>query len=232
MRCLPFVTALALAVLATPAFAGLAREKGATYIEGFFPSPIRLTLAKSAPIFSTLAGKRSLGTLAAGQKLEVVAVSDRALRVRGTDQGRGVSGWIGRGFVAEPRPNFFADLTRAGARAEAVADLVNARVPATGMTARRALRRPWTPPRTHYFHRKRHHPRHRPLRPHPPRPPQHRSAAMPTATSSESIVYVTTEIDRTTIVLDNGIVTLIQASGSRRLRSRRAPQSVPPPVDL
>ena len=231
MRCLPFVTALALAVLATPAFAGLAREKGATYIEGFFPSPIRLTLAKSAPIFSTLAGKRSLGTLAAGQKLEVVAVSDRALRVRGTDQGRGVSGWIGRGFVAEPRPNFFADLTRAGARAEAVADLVNARVPATGMTANElyaALGRPHehttsiangiTQDTVHYVRTRR-----------VPRSIIRRDAY---GHLFESIVYVTTEIDRTTIVLDNGIVTLIQASGSNGFGLRRAPQSVPPPIDL
>ena len=230
MRSLPIVIAFALLLSVVPlAHAGLAREKGATYVEGYFPSPIRLTLAKSAPIFSTLAGRRSLGTLPAGQKLEVVAVSDRALRVRGTDQGRGISGWVGRAFVKEPRPNFFTDLTRAGERANAVAALVEAHIPATGMTADElyaALGRPYehtTTTANGITHDTVSYVRFRRV----PRTIVRRDAY---GHLFESLIYVTAEVGRTTVDLKNGVVTLIQASGSRGLPRR--PQSVPPPVDL
>ena len=229
MRRHPFVIALVLFASSASAHAGLAREEGATYIEGYLPLPIRLTLSKRAPIFSTLAGKRSLGDLAAGQKLEVIAVSDRALRVRGTDQGRGVSGWVGLAFINEPRPNFFADLTRAGQRAEIVATLIDTRTPAIGMTSAE-LHAALGSPHEHTTAIINRTTRDTLAYIRTTRVPRKVIRRAPYGRLFESLVYVTIETGRTTIYLENRIVTLIKASNQKGLR--QAPKSVPPPIAL
>ena len=227
MRRLPIVIAFALIALVPSSRADFLREEGATYLEGYFPSPIRLTLIKRAPVFATLAGQRSLGSLPGGQKLEIVAVSDRALRVRGKDRGRGVSGWIGRAFVKEPRPNFFTDLTLAGTRAKKVAALIDARIPATGMTDVELHAALGTPDKhttsdangisrdTHVYNRTRRVPR-KILR---------RDAY---GQLFQTIAYIDAEIDRTTIAIEDRVVVYVQSTCSSSLR--RAPQSVPPPI--
>ena len=137
----PILT-LALLALLIPAFApaglseksSLSREPGAVYVEDLFDKPVRLALQKDAPIFYQLDGKRRLGTLAAGQDVKLVAISDRAYRVRGRAAQGEVSGWIGTAFVKDPSPDFRDNMKKLHERQQLVEKLIDAKEVALGMT--------------------------------------------------------------------------------------------------
>lgn len=87
---------LSIALLAPSIFAasGLPREPGAVYLEDLGVKPVKLTVIGEAVVFSQPVNGRYLGVLRKGSPAELVAVSDAALRVRGTAQQGGVVGWV------------------------------------------------------------------------------------------------------------------------------------------
>ena len=91
----PFL-ALGLAFLSTQAFAvsGLLRESGAVYLEDLAIKPVKLTVIGEAAVHSQMVNGNFLGVLRKGTVAEVVAISDTAVRVRGTAQQGGVVGWV------------------------------------------------------------------------------------------------------------------------------------------
>ena len=137
----PILT-LALLALLLPAIApaglrdksSLSKEPGAVYVEDLFDQPVQLQLEKSAPIFYQLDGKRRLGTLAAGQKVKLVAITDKAYRVRGRAAQGEVSGWIGTTFVKDPSPDFRDNMKKLHQRQQLVEKLIDAKEVALGMT--------------------------------------------------------------------------------------------------
>lgn len=62
------------------------REEGALYLEDVLENPIKLKVIKPANTYSSLKGERYLGTLRVDQEVTLLAVSDRAYRVRGKAQ--------------------------------------------------------------------------------------------------------------------------------------------------
>ena len=88
--------ALGLAFLSTQAFAvsGLLRESGAVYLEDLAIKPVKLTVIGEAAVHSQMVNGNFLGVLRKGTVAEVVAISDTAVRVRGTAQQGGVVGWV------------------------------------------------------------------------------------------------------------------------------------------
>lgn len=112
----------------------LSREKGAIYLEDFVEKPIKLEVKKMVHAYSTLEGKRYLGTLAPGQKVTLIAVSDRAYRVRGKAQQGQIAGWVGHGYLEALETEFVENLQKAAERKKLVDELIANEEVALGMT--------------------------------------------------------------------------------------------------
>ncbi len=98
----PFL-ALGLALLTISAFAATAtprggsalpREVGAIYFEDLGIKPVKLAVIGEAAVYSQITNGNYLGILRRGTSAEVLAISDTAIRVRGTAQQGGVAGWV------------------------------------------------------------------------------------------------------------------------------------------
>ena len=112
----------------------LSREKGALYLEDATDREIRITTTAEAPVFSNLRGERRLGVIPAGRSVIIVAVGDRALRVRGRAVHDHVVGWIARSAVTPLNGKFTAQLRAASERRQAVDALIAKKEIAIGMT--------------------------------------------------------------------------------------------------
>ncbi len=109
----PFL-ALGLALLTASAFAvsALPRETGAIYLEDLSIKPVRLTVIGEAAVYSQLTNGRYLGVLRRGSAAEVVAISDTAIRVRGTAQQGGVVGWVPAAGLTPMKPEFIESVKK------------------------------------------------------------------------------------------------------------------------
>ena len=126
-------------VSATATGSKLLREEGACYVEGLLEKPVKLRVLKSAPAYGTLQGKRYLGTLKPGQEVTLLAISDRAYRVRGKAQQGDIAGWAGPGFFKKLDDEFVANLKKAAERKAIVEDLIAKKEVALGMTGDEVL---------------------------------------------------------------------------------------------
>ncbi len=128
------------------AAAPIIREEGAVYLEEAAPQlRIKLDVKEPVAIFADVAGTRHLGVLIAPQQVELVAVSDRMLRVRGQARQGQVVGWVVPSFLSPLPPDFLRSLRQAEQRRLQVADLIARREVAVGMTqeeVRQSLGRP------------------------------------------------------------------------------------------
>lgn len=143
--------ALLLALTALPAPAqsarpsSLARERGAIYVEDFTDEAVTLSLPEPAPAFADTAARRRLGLLLGGQKVDLIAFTEKACRVRGRAAHDTIVGWVGIKFLKADDPNLFDRLKEAAARQAEVDKLIARKEVAIGMTPDevvRALGRP------------------------------------------------------------------------------------------
>lgn len=111
----------------------LNREDGAIYLEGLVKKEIKLRVTQAAPIYTTLAADRWLGNLPP-QEVTLLAISEKAYRVRGRAKQGQVAGWIGRGMVDELDEEFEENLAKLHERQILVADLIDKQQVALGMT--------------------------------------------------------------------------------------------------
>lgn len=105
---IPFCLAL-LAVSATAASA-LLREPGTVYLEDLDLKPVKLTVISDPAVYTQIGGGRLLGVLRKGSVAELVAVSDTAIRVRGTARQGGVVGWVEPAGLTALKPEFVESL--------------------------------------------------------------------------------------------------------------------------
>ena len=115
---------------------GLPREKGAIYLEDFFPRTYRLRVLTDAPIYYNMDQARFLGTLRRDELVELQAVSDTPglLRVRGQASQGQVVGWVPARYVTPLDASFVDGLRRTAERHKAVQSLVAANEVALNMT--------------------------------------------------------------------------------------------------
>lgn len=115
---------------------GLPREHGAYYLEDFLDQPYRLKVLGAGPIYFNADQARYLGTLRAGQLVELQAISENGAlcRVRGLASQGQVVGWIAARYVSPIDPVFVDGMRRSLARRERVNALVAANEVALGMT--------------------------------------------------------------------------------------------------
>ena len=113
----------------------LTREKDALYLEDVLKKPIRLKVKSDAIVYNNLVAERRLGLIPAGTVVNVIAVNDRALRVRGKAEHADVSGWVGKSFLEELDPRVTENLTKMLERQKLVEELIQKKIVALGMTS-------------------------------------------------------------------------------------------------
>lgn len=113
----------------------LAKEEGAIYLEGMFDGEVGIHVTQAAPLYANLNGDRWLGNLIPNQKAVLLAVHDRAYRVRAQAKQGQVSGWVSKSAV-EGLPEDFEDtLGLIYERYLVISKLIEQRQVALGMTA-------------------------------------------------------------------------------------------------
>ena len=123
VRILSIAAFLTLSSLAAPP---ILREVGATYLDDFGVKNVRLLAMGDASVYSLLNQGRFLGVIAKGRPVELLAVSEKGLRVRGMAQQGQVSGWVDATFLT-PLKVEFLDSLRANAKRKAEVDALIAK---------------------------------------------------------------------------------------------------------
>ena len=130
----PFIS-LALAILTAYASAvgpaphapsGLPREPGAVYFEDLAIKPVKLSVIGEAAVHSQIASGNYLGILRKGSVAEVIAISDSAVRVRGTAAQGAVVGWVPASALTPMKPEF-VDAVKKNAQRKADVDALIAK---------------------------------------------------------------------------------------------------------
>jgi len=138
---LPLLIAVVWPALAQqPRASSLTRERGAVYVEDFTDESVKLTLAQAATAFADPNARRPLGQLPGGQKVELVAFTDKACRVRGRAAHDTIVGWVGLKFLKADDPQLFDRLKQAAARQADVEKFIARKEVAIGMTPDEVVR--------------------------------------------------------------------------------------------
>jgi len=110
------------------------REAGAAYLEDITGTEHYVFIREPVPIYTEPNFDRYLGTLRPGQRLELQAVSDKAVRVKGKAKQGQVSGWILRSEVENLGEEFVENVQKAYERYTEVKQLIANKRVALGMT--------------------------------------------------------------------------------------------------
>lgn len=110
------------------------REAGAAYLEDITGKEHFVFIREPVPIYFEANFKRYLGTLRPGQRLELQAIADKAVRVKGKAKQGQVSGWILRSDVENLGEEFVENVQKAYARYTKVKRMIENKQVALGMT--------------------------------------------------------------------------------------------------
>lgn len=114
-------------------------EKGAIYLDGMVADKVVVRITKTAPIYSTLSADRWMGNLLENQNAELLAVSDKAYRVRGRAKQGQVAGWVSKAAVTGLPETFEANLKHYFERYQVVEELIDNHQVALGMTVEEVI---------------------------------------------------------------------------------------------
>ena len=106
------------------------------YLEEVFEKELKLKVLKAAPVFANKDAGAKLGTLVAGQEAEVVAITDKAYRVRGKGKNGGLAGWVGTWAFEMPAEDFEKNMKAFYKRQMKVNKLIEEGMVVLGMTMR------------------------------------------------------------------------------------------------
>lgn len=112
----------------------LVREEGAIYLEGMVEEEVLVRVATPAPAYVNLKGERWLGNLLPDQNAVLLAVSDKAYRVRARAKQGQVAGWVSKAAVTGLPEGFEENLRQYHERYVIVAELIKNKQIALGMT--------------------------------------------------------------------------------------------------
>ncbi len=151
-RCLLLAVVALLSGLLSPDLAvaqlgksNLPQEEGGVYLEGLLEKPIQLKVIKPMPVYSSLKGDRWLGNLVPGHTAVLLAISDRAYRVRARARQGQVAGWVSPKALQGIDDKMVKNLKKLAERELLVQDLISKKQIAMGMTVdevERSLGRP------------------------------------------------------------------------------------------
>ncbi|MEM9283242.1 MAG: hypothetical protein AAGA96_15575 [Verrucomicrobiota bacterium] len=112
----------------------LNQEEGAIYLEGMVLEEVGVRISKSVPIYTTLGAERWLGNLLPNQNAVLLAVSDKAYRVRARAKQGQVAGWISKAAVEGLPAEFEQNLAKYYERYQIVKELIDNHQVALGMS--------------------------------------------------------------------------------------------------
>ncbi len=112
----------------------LVKEDGAIYLEGMVVNDVVVRISKSAPAYSTLGADRWIGNLLPNQNAVLLAVSEKAYRVRAKAKQGQVAGWVSKGAIEGLPEDFETNLQAFYDRYMVVKDLIDNHQVALGMT--------------------------------------------------------------------------------------------------
>jgi hypothetical protein len=129
------VLGLVISLMAGAAWgSGLNREPGVIYLEDVVKQPIMLKVLRPSTVYLGLDAQRNVGTLIPDREVQLLAMSDRAFRVKGQAQHDQVSGWVRPSDMGGMTDEFKDNLKKLYARQVLVEDLISKKQVALGMT--------------------------------------------------------------------------------------------------
>jgi hypothetical protein len=137
----PVVLVLALSLVSGIAFgSGLNREPGAIYLADVIKQPIMLKVLRPTTVYLGLDAQRNVGTLIPDREVQLLAMSDRAFRVKGLAQHDQVSGWVRPSDLGGMTDEFKENLKKLYERQVLVEELISKNQVALGMTLDEVMR--------------------------------------------------------------------------------------------
>lgn len=118
----------------------LNREAGAIYLEDVIPQPIMLKVLRPTTVYLDLGAQRNVGTLIPDREVQLLAMTDRAFRVKGQAQHDQVSGWVRPADIGGMTDEFKENLRKLYERQVLVEDLIANNQVALGMTIGEVVR--------------------------------------------------------------------------------------------
>lgn len=123
----------------------LNNDPDVVYLNEHIDNSIHLLVVKPATVFGTKKGDRRLGVYPANTKVELLAITDKAYRVKGQASHAGVTGWVSPKLLASKDKDFIANLKKLYERQIVVKKLIANHEVAIGMTldeVRKSLGKP------------------------------------------------------------------------------------------
>ena len=111
----------------------LVQEEGAIYLEGMVEPELVVRVSTQVPAYTTLQADRWIGTLASNQNAVLLAVSDKAYRLRGRAKQGQIAGWVSKAAVSGLPEDFEANLREYYERYQLVQELIDNHQVALGM---------------------------------------------------------------------------------------------------
>ncbi len=121
-------------IQAQPGKSQLTSEPGAIEIEGVLPKPIKLTVLAESIIYYQSDLQRALGSMAPGTPVQLLAITDKAWKVRGRARHGDVAGWMRIADLKSPDPKLAEKLKAYCERKKTVEELIQKRQIAVGLT--------------------------------------------------------------------------------------------------
>ena len=112
----------------------LSKERGAIYLEEIMDREIVIRVSKATAAYNDLSAKRWLGNVFGNQKGVLLAVSDKAFRIRAKAKQGQTAGWISKAAVEGLDPSFEENLRKFYDRYVIVKELIENEQVALGMT--------------------------------------------------------------------------------------------------
>ncbi len=114
----------------------LMREKGTTYIEDIFPNApeIELLVLEPSIAYGDPKAQRKFGVFDRNQIVNLIAVSEFAYKVRGEARHGRLAGWVSKKSLSSKDPKFAEKLEKLITRSKMVAELIEKKQIAIGMT--------------------------------------------------------------------------------------------------
>lgn len=113
--------------------AQLSRERGAIYFEDYLDEKVERLATKQVPIYSTAQARSSVGQLKKGGKVEVLAMTDKLVQIRGMALHGQVKGWVHPAALTELGDEFVKNIHALEERRKIVDELVANQEIALGM---------------------------------------------------------------------------------------------------
>ncbi len=131
---LAFAVSLLSPLAAAPRKSLLDSDPDVIYLKDHVEKTITLLTAQPATVYSTKKGGRRLGAFKANTKVELLAITAKAYRVKGQASHGGVTGWVNPKLLASKDKNFIANLKQLYERQMIITELIAKKDIAIGMT--------------------------------------------------------------------------------------------------